>query len=108
MTAGFDPAMVFLDLGRNLDLIMWSLVETEFDPGMGGFLVVPGGETIIAARIDDPFGDLRLTAHRIDADEAATQRARGGQFRQQQGIAVISLDLSATARCPSTRLCVVA
>ena len=108
MTAGFDPAMGFLDLGRNLDLIMWSLVETEFESGMGGFLVFPGGETIIAAKIDDPFGDLRLTAHRIDADEAATQRARGGQFRQQQGIAVISLDLSATARCPSTRLCVVA
>ena len=84
MTAGFDPAMGFPDLGRNLDLIMWSLAETEFDLDMGGFLVVLGGEKIITAEIDDLFGDLRLTARRIDADEAANPRARGGQFRQQQ------------------------
>ena len=108
MTAGFDPAMGFLDLGRNLDLIMWSLVEVKFDLGMGGSLVVLGGEKIIAAEIDDLFGDLRLKPIASMLTRLPPRAPEAASSASSRGIAVIWLDLSATARCPSTSLCVVA
>lgn len=41
--------MALLDLGERIDLIGRSGVEIELDLGMGGLLIVLGGQQIVAA-----------------------------------------------------------
>ena len=85
MAARLDAAMGLLDLGERIDLIGGSGVEIELDLGMGGLLIVLGGQQIVAAEIDDRLGDVGLAAHGVDGDEAARKRSGRGQFLQQQG-----------------------
>ena len=50
-------------------------------------------QEIVAATLDDLFGDIGLGPHGIDGD----QRPRQLQPLEQSGMATISLDLSSTA-----------
>lgn len=85
MTARLDAAMALLDLGERIDLIDGSGVEIELDLGMGGLLIVLGGQEIVTAEIDDRLRDVGLAAHGVDGNETTRQRSGRGQFLQQQG-----------------------
>ena len=53
VAARFDAAMGFFGLGQNVNLMGGGAVEIQLDFGMGGFLIVLGGQKIVAAEIDD-------------------------------------------------------
>lgn len=85
MAARLDAAMGFLDLGERIDLIGGSVIEIELDLGVGGLLIVLGGQQLIAAEIDDCFGDVGLAAHGVDGNKTARKRSGRSQLLQQQG-----------------------
>ena len=66
MAARLDAAMGFFRRRQNLKLMARSAVKIELDLGMGGFLVVFRRQKIVAAEIDDGFGNIRLATHGID------------------------------------------
>jgi hypothetical protein len=62
MPAHFDAAMTLVGFGHNIQLAVGRAVKKQLDLGMGGFLIVPRGQQIIAAKVNNLCGNVRLAA----------------------------------------------
>ena len=114
MTARLDAAMALVGVGQDIQLAVGRAVKIQLDLGMGGLLIVLCRQKIIAAKVDDLFGNVRLAAL-LSKVEGASMDTRlpvsapqAASSLSSSGIAMISLDFSDTALLPSTSLCAVA
>ena len=95
--------MALVGVGQNVQPAVGGAVEIQFDLGMGGLLIVFRGQKIIAAEVNDLFGNVRLAAL-LSKVEGASMDTRlpvsapqAASSATSSGIAMISLDFSDTA-----------
>ena len=87
--ARLDAAMALVGVGEDIQLAVGRAVKIQLDLGMGGLLIVLCGQQIIAAKVDDLFGNVRLAALLSKSKGRRWTRGRpsappGGKLRHKQ------------------------
>jgi hypothetical protein len=98
-----DAAMAVVGIAIGIETAGWRIVEESLDLALERGLVGIDGQQILGLGVFDGGSDRRIGRNGIDRDERPLRPPPSASRSTRTGMAVISLDLSATASCPSTR-----
>ena len=94
--------MALVEVGEGVELGGRGVLEEGFDLGLQGRLVGLDGEKVIGPGRGDGGGDVRIAGDGIDGDDGPFEGAARRQALEESGMALVSVDFSSTASCPST------